>query len=155
MKFTIESFKTSIYRPAEWMFQNETIQHLVSDLNKQYDGTLSFAYGIDNSGDMFYIEVYKHIDNDTLSKDYGNVLEVKFLTKDRVSFEEKFEQLIKRPPETEKATIYYMPYWTCVSIMKKLSQTVFKVLTTMQDYPPLSSENDNGVQKMPIPGNKN
>ena len=153
MKFTIESFKTSIYRPAEWMFQNETIQHLIADLNKQYDGTLSFAYGIDNSGNMFYIEVYKYISSDKLSGEYGNVLEVSFLTNNRVKFEEKFEKLIKFPPEKIEG-VYYMPYWTCVSIMKKLSQTVFKVLTSMQDYPPLSNENDNGVQKMPIPGNK-
>ena len=132
MKFTIESFKTNIYRPAEWMFQNETIQHLILDLNKQYDGTLSFEYGTETDGNIFYIEVYKNIDDDEQKKQHGTFLTVGFYCGDKVTFQEAFNVLYNQPHENDT---HYIPYWTCVAIQKKITQTVFKVLTSMQEYP--------------------
>ena len=60
MKFTIESFKTHIYRPAEWMIENDKISHLIGDLNKQFSLSLEefkFDSISDSAGETFSIKV--------------------------------------------------------------------------------------------------
>lgn len=140
MKFTIESFKTSIYRPAEWLMQNDAIAHLFSDMNKQFEG-LDFSYGATGDGNCFFVNVYKYLVENRLSEDECCCLKVTFLPNDKVEFEENFEDLFKLPSESKDYGINYLiPYWTCVNIQKKITQTVFKVISSIQEYPRLSND---------------
>lgn len=139
MKFTIESFKTHIYRPAEWMINNEKISHLLGDLTKQFSLSseeLKFDSNSDADGERFSISIrYNSRNLDETSE--IEILTVKFLNigsndiekrtfvYDKVCFEDDFEKLIK---ETN------LPYWTAATLIKKINALVFKVLTDMQEY---------------------
>lgn len=126
MRFTIESFKTSLYRPAEWMVNNESIIHLISDLNKQFC-CVSFAYECSEDGYVFRVIV----DNDTT----GNAcLTVKFLSDYKVEVVENIDNIIVDSASKEKR----VPYWTAVAIQRKIVSTVFKVLSQMQVYDDIS-----------------
>ena len=73
MKFTIESFKTHIYRPAEWMIENDKISHLIGDLTKQFLNERFCSYsGAD--GETFKITVSSDV-----CEDENAILTVKFL----------------------------------------------------------------------------
>ena len=125
MKFTIESFKTRIYRPAEWMVSNEKISHLIGDLTKQFLNERFCSYS-DANGETFKITVSTDV-----CEDENEILTVKFCTSDiddiydSVVFEDNFEKLINESN---------LPYWTAVTLLKKINALVFKVLTDMQEY---------------------
>ena len=125
MKFTIESFKTHIYRPAEWMMNNEKISHLIGDLTKQFLNERFCSYS-DADGETFKITVSSDV-----CEDENEILTVKFLTSDMddiydsVVFEDNFEKLINESN---------LPYWTAATLLKKINALVFKVLTDMQEY---------------------
>lgn len=139
MKFTIESFKTHIYRPAEWMINNEKISHLLGDLTKQFSLSseeLKFDSNSDADGERFSISIrYNSRNLDETSE--IEILTVKFLNignndiekhtfiYDKVCFEDDFEKLIE---ETN------LPYWTAATLIKKINALVFKVLTDIQEY---------------------
>ena len=142
MKFTIESFKTHIYRPAEWMINNEKISHLIGDLNKQFCLSLEefkFDSISDSAGETFSIKVIYNNCSPSAKKfkiSEIEILTVKFLNisnagsnnvekYDKVYFEDNFENLIK---ETN------LPYWLASTLIKKINALVFKVLTDMQEY---------------------
>ena len=145
MKFTIESFKTHIYRPAEWMIENDKISHLIGDLTKQFLNERFCSYS-DADGKTFKITVSSDV------CEYENeILTVKFCTSDKetiffedlkkyhvhydhrivnyiydsVVFEDNFETLVNKTN---------LPYWTSATLLKKINALVFKVLTEMQEY---------------------
>lgn len=145
MKFTIESFKTHIYRPAEWMIENDKISHLIGDLTKQFLNERFCSYS-DTDGETFKITVSSDV-----CEDENAILTVKFCTSDEdtiffknlkkynvhydhqivnsiynsVVFEDNFETLVNKTN---------LPYWTSVTLLKKINALVFKVLTEMQEY---------------------
>lgn len=151
MKFTIESFKTHIYRPAEWMMNNEKINHLIGDLTKQFSITtekLLFSSWSDADGEIFKIIV----SIDPPYDDENEILTVKFCTSDKDTtffknlkekypshfgdhimdalydkavFEDNFDILVNK---------MNLPYWTAATLLKKVNAIVFKVLTDMQEY---------------------
>ena len=146
MKFTIESFKTSIYRPAEWLMQNDAITHLFTDLNKNFQHYVSFSYGASGDGKEFFVGVYKNLAENKLSEDDCCCLRVNFLDGDKVYFEENFEDLYRLPSESKEVGLrYFIPYWSCVSIQKKITQCVFKVLSSIQEYSNISNDTANGT----------
>lgn len=138
MKFTIESFKTHIYRPAEWMINNEKISHLIGDLTKQFSLSseeLKFDSNSDAVGETFSISI-RYNDRNLGETSEIEILTVKFLNVsnvsnsnivvyDKVYFEDNFEKLIKE---------INLPYWTASTLIKKIDVLVFKVLTDMQEY---------------------
>ena len=120
MKFTIESFKTHIYRPAEWMIENDKISHLIGDLTKQFLNERFCSYSGDD-GETFKITVSSDV-----CEDENTILTVKFCTSyNSVVFEDNFETLVNK---------INLPYWTSVTLLKKINALVFKVLTEMQEY---------------------
>lgn len=120
MKFTIESFKTHIYRPAEWMIENDKISHLIGDLTKQFLNERFCSYSGDD-GETFKITVSSDV-----CEDENAILTVKFCTSyNSVVFEDNFETLVNK---------INLPYWTSVTLLKKINALVFKVLTEMQEY---------------------
>lgn len=120
MKFTIESFKTHIYRPAEWMIENDKISHLIGDLTKQFLNERFCSYSGDD-GETFKITVSSDV-----CEDENAILTVKFCTSyNSVVFEDNFETLVNKID---------LPYWTSVTLLKKINALVFKVLTEMQEY---------------------
>ena len=120
MKFTIESFKTHIYRPAEWMIENDKISHLIGDLTKQFLNERFCSYS-DADGKTFKITVSSDV-----CEDETVILTVKFCTSyNSVVFEDNFETLVNK---------INLPYWTSVTLLKKINALVFKVLTEMQEY---------------------
>lgn len=146
MKFTIESFKTHIYRPAEWMSENDKILHLIGDLTKQYLNERFCSYS-DADGETFKITVSSDV-----CEDENEILTVKFCTSDKettsfknlkekfpdyfgdhimdalydsVIFEDNFEVLVNKTNLT---------YWMAATLLKKINTLVFKVLTEMQEY---------------------
>ena len=120
MKFTIESFKTHIYRPAEWMIENDKISHLIGDLTKQFLNERFCSYSGDD-GETFKITVSSDV-----CEDENAILTVKFCTSyNSVVFEDSFETLVNK---------INLPYWTSVTLLKKINALVFKVLTEMQEY---------------------
>lgn len=138
MKFTIESFKTHVYRPAEWMINNEKIFHLIGDLTKQFSLSLEeihFSSCCDSAGETFSIKMIYNNCSPSAKKfkvSEIEILTVKFLNissndlvYDKVYFEDNFEKLIN---ETN------LPYWTAAALLKKINALVFKVLTDMQEY---------------------
>ena len=159
MKFTIESFKTHIYRPAEWMINNEKISHLLGDLTKQFSLTseeLKFDSNSDADGETFSISI-RYNDQNLGETSEIEILTVKFCTSDKdtiffknlkekypshfgdhvmdalydsVIFEDNFNVLVD---ETN------LPYWTAATLLKKINALVFKVLTDMQEYEDTSS----------------
>lgn len=157
MKFTIENFKTSIFRPAEWLAQSDTIVHLINDLNKEYNGVLMLSRGVNESGTTFFIKVYKNIDGGKISEDDCTILAIRF-KEDEVDYKDNFEELAKMSSEmkTEKhSTIWnYIPYWTAVKIIKKINSTVFKVLQEMQNYPTVDIFDEGSVEIIHVPKNE-
>ncbi len=137
MKFTIESFKTHIYRPAEWMINNEKISHLIGDLNKQFlfaTENFQFSSWSDIDGENFSVKVtYNNCSPSAKNFKVSEIeiLSVKFCTSnknttyDSVVFEDNFEKLVD---ETN------LPYWTASILLKKINALVFKVLIDMQEY---------------------
>ena len=120
MKFTIESFKTHIYRPAEWMIENDKISHLIGDLTKQFLNERFCSYSGDD-GETFKITVSSDV-----CEDENVILTVKFCTSyNSVVFEDNFETLVNK---------INLPYWTSVTLLKKINALVFKVLTEMHEY---------------------
>ena len=134
MKFTIESFKTHIYRPAEWMVNNEKISHLIGDLTKQFLSERFCSYS-DADGETFKITVSTDVCEDeneiltvkflNISNTNSNDIEKRMLVYDKVYFEDDFEMLINKTG---------LPYWTAATLLKKVNALVFKVLTDMQEY---------------------
>ena len=127
MKFTIESFKTHIYRPAEWMIENDKISHLIGDLTKQFLNERFCSYsGAD--GETFKITVSSDVcedENVILTVKFLNVTSGKNVKETSVVFEDNFETLVNKTD---------LPYWTSVTLLKKINALVFKVLTEMQEY---------------------
>ena len=127
MKFTIESFKTHIYRPAEWMIENDKISHLIGDLTKQFLNERFCSYsGAD--GETFKITVSSDVcedENAILTVKFLNVTSGKNVKETSVVFEDNFETLVNKTD---------LPYWTSVTLLKKINALVFKVLTEMQEY---------------------
>ena len=127
MKFTIESFKTHIYRPAEWMIENDKISHLIGDLTKQFLNERFRSYsGAD--GETFKITVSSDVcedENAILTVKFLNVTSGKNVKETSVVFEDNFETLVNKTD---------LPYWTSVTLLKKINALVFKVLTEMQEY---------------------
>jgi hypothetical protein len=146
VKFTIESFKTHIYRPAEWMINNEKISHLIGDLTKQFLNERFCSYS-DDDGETFKITVSSDV-----CEDDNGILTVKFCTSDKDTtffknlkekypshfgdhimdalydkavFEDNFDVLVNK---------MNLPYWTASMLLKKINALVFKVLTDMQEY---------------------
>ena len=129
MKFTIESFKTHIYRPAEWMIENDKISHLIGDLTKQFLNERFSSYSSAN-GFIFkiIISTKSHIyedENAILTVKFLNVTSGKNVKETSVVFEDNFETLVNKTD---------LPYWTSVTLLKKINALVFKVLTEMQEY---------------------
>ena len=127
MKFTIESFKTHIYRPAEWMIENDKISHLIGDLTKQFLNERFCSYS-DNDGETFKITVSSDVcedENAILTVKFLNVTSGKNVKETSVVFEDNFETLVNKTD---------LPYWTSVTLLKKINALVFKVLTEMQEY---------------------
>lgn len=158
MKFTIESFKTHIYRPAEWMINNEKISHLIGDLTKQFSLSLeeiNFSSCSNSAGETFSI---KMIYNNCLpsAKKFKvseiEILTVKFCTSDEETI--FFKNLKEKYPDhfnNQVMDAVYdsvvfednfeklinetnLPYWTTAALLKKINTLVFKVLTDMQEY---------------------
>ena len=127
MKFTIESFKTHIYRPAEWMIENDKISHLIGDLTKQFLNERFCSYSGDD-GETFKIKVSSDVcedENAILTVKFLNVTSGKNVKETSVVFEDNFETLVNKTN---------LPYWTSVTLLKKINALVFKVLTEMQEY---------------------
>ena len=127
MKFTIESFKTHIYRPAEWMIENDKISHLIGDLTKQFLNERFCSYS-GNDGETFKITVSSDVcedENAILTVKFLNVTSGKNVKETSVVFEDNFETLVNKTD---------LPYWTSVTLLKKINALVFKVLTEMQEY---------------------
>ena len=127
MKFTIESFKTHIYRPAEWMIENDKISHLIGDLTKQFLNERFCSYSGDD-GETFKITVSSDVcedENVILTVKFLNVTSGKNVKETSVVFEDNFETLVNKTD---------LPYWTSVTLLKKINALVFKVLTEMQEY---------------------
>ena len=127
MKFTIESFKTHIYRPAEWMIENDKISHLIGDLTKQFLNERFCSYSGDD-GETFKITVSSDVcedENAILTVKFLNVTSGKNVKETSVVFEDNFETLVNKTD---------LPYWTSVTLLKKINALVFKVLTEMQEY---------------------
>lgn len=157
MKFTIESFKTHIYRPAEWMINNEKISHLIGDLNKQFSLSLEefkFDSNSDSAGETFSIKV--NYNNCLPSAKKFKISEIEILTvkfctsdKDTIFFKnlEKYHvhydhQIVNVIYDSVVFEDYFeklinetnLPYWTAAALLKKINALVFKVLTDMQEY---------------------
>lgn len=127
MKFTIESFKTHIYRPAEWMIENDKISHLIGDLTKRFLNERFCSYSGDD-GETFKITVSSDVcedENEILTVKFLNVTSGKNVKETSVVFEDNFETLVDKTD---------LPYWTSVTLLKKINALVFKVLTEMQEY---------------------
>ena len=127
MKFTIESFKTHIYRPAEWMIENDKISHLIGDLTKQFLNERFCSYSGDD-GETFKITISSDVcedENVILTVKFLNVTSGKNVKETSVVFEDNFETLVNKTN---------LPYWTSVTLLKKINALVFKVLTEMQEY---------------------
>lgn len=160
MKFTIESFKTHIYRPAEWMVNNEKISHLIGDINKQFSLSseeMCFSSCSDSAGETFSIKaIYKDGSNEFKVSEI-EILTVKF-SSDKIN--DWWHNYCKRDDESIEINgrnlkniddfIYdkivfeddfeklikkvNLPYWTAATLLKKINALVFKVLTDMQEY---------------------
>lgn len=127
MKFTIESFKTHICRPAEWMIENDKISHLIGDLTKRFLNEQFCSYSGDD-GETFKITVSSDVcedENTILTVKFLNVTSGKNVKETSVVFEDNFETLVNKTD---------LPYWTSVTLLKKINALVFKVLTEMQEY---------------------
>ena len=120
MKFTIDSFKTNIYSDAVWMIENDKISHLIGDLTKQFLNERFCSYSGDD-GETFKITVSSDV-----CEDENVILTVKFCTSyTSVVFEDNFETLVNK---------INLPYWTSVTLLKKINALVFQVLTEMHEY---------------------
>lgn len=158
MKFTIESFKTHICRPAEWMVNNEKISHLIGDLNKQFSLSLEefrFDSISDSAGETFSIKVIYNNCSPSAKKfkvSEIEILTIKFCTSDEETvffknLKEKYpdhfdNQVMDAIYDSVVFEDYFeklinetnLPYWTTVALLKKINALVFKVLTEMQEY---------------------
>ncbi len=156
MKFTIESFKTHIYRPAEWMIENDKISHLIVDLTKQYLNERFCSYS-DADGETFKITVSSDVcvdENEILTVKFLNVTSGKYVkeTHERYNHYNREGTLDDDKKEIKLASNFIydkvvfednfevlvsktnLPYWTAATLLKKINALVFKVITEMQEY---------------------
>ena len=157
MKFTIESFKTHIYRPAEWMINNEKISHLIGDLNKQFlfaTENFQFSSWSDVDGENFSIKVtYNNCSPSAKNFKVSEIeiLTVKFCTSDKdttffknlkkyhVHYDHQlvnalYDSVVFEDNFEKLVDETNLPYWTASMLLKKINALVFKVLTDMQEY---------------------
>ena len=127
MKFTIESFKIHICRPAEWMMDDSKILDLIGDLTHQILNTdIIFSSYSSANGFIFKIIIST---KSHMYEDENEILTVRFFKTNKnhfkVVFEDNLEEFIN------KAKISYNE---AVLFMKRINSTVFEVITDLQEY---------------------
>ena len=108
------------------MIENDKISHLIGDLTKQFLNERFCSYSGDD-GETFKITVSTDVcedENEILTVKFLNVTSGKNVKETSVVFEDNFETLVDKTD---------LPYWTSVTLLKKINALVFKVLTEMQE----------------------
>ena len=123
MKFTIESFKTHIRRPAEWMMDDSKILDLIGDFTHP---DIVFSSYSSANGFIFKIIIST---KSHMYEDENEILTVRCFKTNKnyfkVVFEDNLEEFIN------KAKISYNK---AVLFMKIINSTVFEVITDLQEY---------------------
>ena len=127
MKFTIESFKTHIRRPAEWMMDESKILDLIGDLTHQILNTdIVFSSYSSSNGFIFKIIISTKLH---MYEDENEILTVRFFKTNKnyfkVIFEDNLEEFINKTK---------IPYHEAILFMKRINSTVFEVITDRQEY---------------------
>ena len=132
MKFTIESFKTRIIRPAERMMDTEKILHLLGDLGVRVLNMRFCSYS-SVDGLTFKIVISTKLHS---YEDENEILTVRFCTTNRNCsdydfniFEVIFEDNLKELVDKAKISRY-----EAVLLLKRINSIVFEVLTDIQEY---------------------
>lgn len=132
MKFTIENFRSSVYRPGEYLFNNDKVIHCYQDLNKQFEDIFQFHSVVLTDGNTTMICVSK--------PDHGSefdshpVVTVEFL-EDKVVICDTGLGNLRFEKKDDDLLPIKAPYWTCVKIVQKLVSCITKAVIEMNEFP--------------------
>lgn len=142
MKFTIDSFKTVVKKPGEYIFSSQEISHLISDYSKHdlthdvYVNTsgsgLDFTISVVPKGNTVRVEseeLIVKVQFEPVNPILDSTENIVFSSVDtyKVTYSTRLHPMLI--PDEDNACI---TYWQAVNLLNKISTSVFKMIQKIE-----------------------